>query len=312
MPTTTISPDYLRDGNFTDLFSDGPPRYEYPFRGNGDVVSQLFEQDYWQSRESYVAAALGTPFGPGLMDFYFIAETKPVPVPALLLRFTRTAARIPTTQTDYTTVSLTKPSLAGLGTAWNFQQVTGSGTSTNLGANYLYLNYGWDIVNNRVYGPFAVTTSANSGGNTTLNWTGHGLLGTERIMVYAPTGTDSYWIFSSGQYTIVNANTLTLTGFNFGTTATLAGKYLRAYTAGLDRVGAKLVTQFYLPGVTAGITTPQDIPIPSPLLNSAQFLAAVVANVTGYVTYDAKELSQWRESPIYQLGTVQINMADVD
>ena len=66
---------------------------------------------------------------------------------------------------------------------------------------------------------------------------------------------------------------------------------------------------FYLPGVTTGITTAADIPIPDPLINDAAFLAAVVANLSGYLTYDSDTLDFWL-GPIYTQVKRQINMAD--
>ncbi len=313
-------PDILTDGNYLRPVPVGPPRYEYPFRKNGDRVTALFEQDYWllisedqsgqpdsfQVLTKYTPQELGIPHEV-LGDFYLIVETKPVRVSANVGQFTRTWSRIPVTQTVYSALSFNKPEIAGFGTAYSILNVTGSGTSSSLGINYTYNNYAWDIVNNRVYGPFAATTSADSGGDTTLTWTAHGIT-TQRFLVQTNSGN---YIFNSGQYTVVNANTITLTGFNFGTSATLSAKYLRDYTGGIDRIGTKIVSTFYLPGVTTGITTGGDITIPTPLLNDAAFLAAVVANLSGYLNYDTESLAQWLESPIYRMDCIQLNMADL-
>lgn len=113
-------------------------------------------------------------------------------------------------------------------------------------------------------------------------------------------------------WTAIDSNTVS---FNWGlglgavgVSSTSFGQFLRQYTPGLDRVGCKVATYSYLPGVTSGITTPADIPIPDPLLNDAQFLTTIAANATGYVNYDARDLTQWMGTQIYQLDTIQINV----
>lgn len=299
-------PDTLIDGNFSGPVEVGEVRLEYPFRKNGDRTTAFFEQDYWQRLETYVPVELGAPH-PTLRDFYLIKESKPVQMIANAVRFTRTYSRIPTTQTVYSTVSFNKPSLVGVATVANANNVTGSGTYTSIGSFYPYISYCWDFTNNRVFGPLTVTTSATSGSDTNLTWTGHGIT-TQRFVVNV---SGTYYIFNSGQYSVTDANTLKLLGFTFGTAATSAFKYLRDYTPGIDRVSCKSVSTFYLPGVTAGITTGADISIPNPLLNDAAFLAAVVANTSGWLNYDSDSLTQWMESPIYELLCTQLNMADL-
>jgi hypothetical protein len=120
----------------------------------------------------------------------------------------------------------------------------------------------------------------------------------------------------SGSWAVVDANAIAIdpsvtasTGNSVSLFNTF-GAYLRAYTPGPDRVGVKLVQDFYLPGVTTGITTAADIPVPDPLINDTAFLAAAVANTSGYLTYDSDPLTFWN-GPIYTQVKQQINMADV-
>lgn len=301
------SPDTLIDGNWIQPDTTGAPRFVYPFRVNGDKVSCYFDQDYLQ-----IAASDALPFYPSplsvphprLRDFYLIRETDPAFGIANVLAFTRTFSRVPTDQVTYSSQAITKPNVSSIGVAdANFRN---NNASVFYGAGYVYLGYAWSIGSNQVFGPTAVTTSANSGGDTTLNWTAHGVT----TQTLAARGT-SWFIFTAGQYTVVDPNTITLLGVNLGTTVTSAGKLLRSYTPGTDRVGTKLTQMFYLPGVTAGITTPADITIPSPLLNDAEFLASVVANLTGYQVYDSSALEQWMGTPIYTQTQISINMGDV-
>ena len=140
----------------------------------------------------------------------------------------------------------------------------------------------------------------------------HGLAGTERIAVRRSAST-VWYLFATGQYAVLNANAISLTGWGgtLSNFATICGKYYRDYTAGTDRVGTKLIQNFYLPGVTVGITTPTDIPIPDPLLNDTKFLLAALANTSGYQIYDSTALGPWNKSPIYEQTAIYINMADV-
>lgn len=116
------------------------------------------------------------------------------------------------------------------------------------------------------------------------------------------------FLLSSSQWSSIDSNTIAYLPATASITG--AGQFLRNYTPGTDRVGTKNTQKFYLPGVTIGITTAADIPIPSTLLNDADFLASVVANTSGYQTYDANELTTWRGS-IYTQTLTDINMADV-
>jgi hypothetical protein len=117
---------------------------------------------------------------------------------------------------------------------------------------------------------------------------------------------------TQGSWAVVDANTI---AFSLTAAASLAffnsfGTYLRAYTPGPDEVEIQIVEDFYLPGVTHGITTAADIPVADPLINDAAFLAAVLANPTGYLNYNADPRSNWK-GPIYVQAQRKINMANV-
>ncbi len=118
----------------------------------------------------------------------------------------------------------------------------------------------------------------------------------------------------SGSWAVVDANTIAFEGRFIGTQwatgYTLYGPYLRDYTPGPDEVEILVVQDFYLPGVTPGITTAADIPVPDPLINDAAFLAAVVANPTGYLNYNSDPRTLWRGG-IYVQPQRKINMANV-
>lgn len=300
-------PDILLDGNYLQADAIGSPRWTWPFRQNGDRVSAYFEQDYWQSIATFTPQELIVPH-PTLRDFYLIRETPPVPMFADVWQFTRTWARIPATQNVYSTLAINKPALSEFATAFTANGVTGTGTSAAVTPFYEYASHGWDGQNNRVYGPFVTTTSADSGSDTRVTWgSAHGIT-TQRFMI---TASGQRYLFASGDYTVVDTTNIDLLGWQFDTNATQAGKYLRDYSSGQDRIVTKQVSQFYLPGISAGITTAADITIPTPLLNDAAFLAAALANTSGFLNYDTDSLEQWLDSSIYRLNSVQINMGDL-
>lgn len=114
---------------------------------------------------------------------------------------------------------------------------------------------------------------------------------------------------SFGSWVVIDANTIGI-AWVFGLGQSLFANFNRSYTPGPDRVGCKLVTNYYLPGVTAGIATAADIPVPAPLINDSDFIAAAIANTSGYLNYDSDPLVPWNW-PIFQQVQKQINMADV-
>lgn len=116
-------------------------------------------------------------------------------------------------------------------------------------------------------------------------------------------------------WVVIDADTIALAGRGNlgvgGNQVTFLGQYYRDYTPGTDRVGVRLTQKFYLPGVTPGIATFADIPVPDPLLNDAAFLQSVIDNPTGYQVYDSTDLASWMNGPIYTQTLREINMADV-
>lgn len=224
----------------------------------------------------------------------------------------REYANVPADVVTYSTIAINKPTVASVGgtTAAAFIFYTNLGGGTSLGLYTSYLGYIW-APNNKVYGAVQATTSVNSGADTRITATAHGLAGTETIIVAGVNGfTGRYGIVAPAGYSVIDANTIDILGYNLGTVATSIAEYHRDYSPGPDRVRAKNTKSFYLPGVTLGIATAEDIPIPSPLINDADFLAAVIATTSGFLTYDAQALDFYK-GPIYQQEVVAIDMSNV-
>lgn len=308
------SPDTLIDGNWIQPDTTGAPRFVYPFRMNGDKVSCYFEQDYLQLMASrslpFYPSPLSIPH-PSLKDFYLIKETDPQFGIANLLSLTRTFSRIPTTQITFSSQAITKPSPGSFGIGSQIYNINTTGTYVSTGLLF-FLYSGYYFLNNQVYVIQVAATSANSGGNTRISATAHGITGSETILFTNNLAGVGGYIVAPAYYTVVDANTIDLIGINIGVTSGgYISKYYRAYTPGTDRVGTRLSQTFYLPGVTTGITTPADIPIPDPLLNDLALVNSMLAHLTGYQTYDSTALVQWMGSPIYTQTAIEINMADL-
>ncbi len=296
------------DGTFTSPKQDGPKRTFYPFVNSPtkDTTTVGTVRNYVVLPGSFTpAAALSAD--PDDSTQYLIEETEPQ-IDGGIARFSRTYCKVPSDQVVYGSRVITKPDPASTGgDTTTYLRLYSSPSQVAYTTVSTYSGYAWG--GGEVYGPLTATTSANSGADTRVTWTAHGLAGTEKIVAKGLTSNAYLTIFSSGQYSVIDANTIDLLNVNIGASANVMGEYYRAYTPGTDRVGTRSTQKFYLPGVTSGITTPQDIPLPTLLLNDAELLASVIANLTGYQTYDASELEPWRDSPIYTQTLVEIDMA---
>ena len=135
--------------------------------------------------------------------------------------------------------------------------------------------------------------------------TAHGFNAANPLSVI--TGTTHALLAPTTMWSVIDANTL---AFHVSLAAAASlGQYLRDYTPGIQRVRTKITQRFYLPGVTSGIATADDIPVPSILQNDIAFLTTSLSNLSGYEAYSASELEKWRGGAIYSQSTVEINMA---
>ena len=100
--------DILIDGDFLSASEVGAPRWQYPFRMNGDSTAAYFDQDYWQRETTWAPQQLGIPH-PTLSDFFLISETDPERVIGGMLRFTRRWSRIPDPQSEPSSTLVNRP-----------------------------------------------------------------------------------------------------------------------------------------------------------------------------------------------------------
>lgn len=140
----------------------------------------------------------------------------------------------------------------------------------------------------------------------------HGRSNTDYVGVMDSQFSNPSWFQSNP--TILNANAFTLVN-NTNSGSPLYNytgyRYVqRSYTPGTDRVLTKLTDKFYLPGVTPGITTGADIPVPDIAINDTQLLNLVVGSATGFQNYDAEPVTAWptEPSPLFRQRFIQINV----
>ena len=120
----------------------------------------------------------------------------------------------------------------------------------------------------------------------------------------------------SGNANVINANAFTVRNNTLtGSFYALTGyRYVqRSYTPGTDRVLTKQIDKFYLPTVTAGITTAADIPVPNVAINDTQLLDLITGSATGFQNYDAEPVTGWPSdlSPVYRQRLIQIKVDDL-
>ena len=148
-------------------------------------------------------------------------------------------------------------------------------------------------------------------GRLTVN--SHGFVATNSLYTRRTGSSPAALVFRPGSWSVVDANTVAirLRGGSVYSDIVVAGAPLRDYTAGTARVRVKQTQTFYLPGVTSGIATVADIPIPETNTGDRELLTLAASATTGFRTYDATRLERWRESPIYEQTVTSIDVGNL-
>ena len=149
--------------------------------------------------------------------------------------------------------------------------------------------------------PYRVLTSTSHGasaGYLVALWNGNKLVGTTKVIAVT---TDTFTVpCESGPLAASNV-VITNAGF--------APQAAARYVNGPIQVTTKEVQDFYLPGVTPGITTPADIPLITPKLDPISWLGEIVAG-SAYAATEGSKLEQWMDTIIYVQTNVSCQMSD--
>lgn len=145
-----------------------------------------------------------------------------------------------------------------------------------------------------------LTSAAHGGavGELVAVWNGDKLLGTTKVLAVA---TDTVTIAADESPWSIGS--LAVTHLQFADTSSTR------YVNGPANCTVKEVTDFYLPGVSSGITTPADIALVAPKLDPVSWLTAIQAGTT-YLVSEGSQLSRWLGGPIYQQTTISVQMSD--
>jgi hypothetical protein len=81
------------------------------------------------------------------------------------------------------------------------------------------------------------------------------------------------------------------------------------YESGSAAIRCKRITDFYMTGVTPGIATADEIPLPTNQSDGPALVLALLGG-TGTLNLSVGELTQWRDGPILSLTKTTINAAD--
>lgn len=142
------------------------------------------------------------------------------------------------------------------------------------------------------------TAHGASAGYMVALWNGNKLVGTTRVIAVT---TDTFTVPCESGPLAASDVVITNAGF--------APQAANRYVNGPITVTTKEVEDFYLPGVSGGITTPADIPLITPKLDPISWLGEIVAAST-YAATEGSKLEQWEETIIYVQTNVSCQMSD--
>lgn len=222
------------DGNFAIAQPHGPMRFAPAFEGDKNFY--ILEQDYVQNVADFSPLPLDTPHDTHL-TYYLVEETAHQPVGCGVVKWTRVFAQVPNTRNDYQQFSARLPGLGPGGS--NAKQLIVNNTVTNSGTP--------QVCN--------ITTA-----------TAHGLTAGDNFLFYYTANVVN--VYEQNYFVVRTAISAS------GTTITCAPIFpgaipycLWVVKSSIGRppvtrtVNSKIVTDYFLPGITAGIATAEDIPI---------------------------------------------------
>ena len=232
--------------DFTTPRASGESWVEYPFIEYGDNTSKVYHMRCTVNKDDYAAIALDTTmasasnadvlFLPFTADAnaYFVGDFNHRVTDGALLEFDRQFATIPATNEDYPgTEFFTFPGMPN----------TASGASINITSN-----------------------SYSAGISTFTTASAHGMSSGDFYRITYTYYTGSSYITAVTFLTCTTGTTgttiksvSTIGLINFSTTASIIANATRGRSATNLRSSLKIINEFFLPGVTTGITNIQDI-----------------------------------------------------
>lgn len=208
--------------------------------------------------------------------------------------------------TGYFNIAFSAPQITGTTTSLQpAGSVIGSRSPTGQGSFALG---GGSIQNVNLYGAGQRVLTVPAHGFTTADTLV--MAGTSVALSQVPI----YAFFDITSFTVVDANTIsvTVTGqdyfINTPLITHLGAQRVTGYQPGPINCRCQVITDYFLPGVSAGITTAQDVTLATVQSDPAQFLGGMVLSTT--LNYDVGDLRTW-DGPILSATKRVVSVKDL-
>jgi hypothetical protein len=223
------------DSDWSVAQKTGQRRWLRPFEESNAQI--IFEQDYTQSAASWVAANVNLGIAnPDYPSFYLVAESTPVDMGGGMYRFTRTWSQIPAARTEFESFAFTFPGME-VGVLYAVNAVTGN-------------------------------TGVNANGTTTLQISGGGAIAAGDSVRIKYNAIDNVQQFTAHVIrTAISGGSTLVVDQIVDTRAVQPLYYFWAQKIELGReprtetVASTLTYEYFLPGVSAGVSSVADISI---------------------------------------------------
>ena len=229
---------FTQDGDFSIAEQEGPTRFSNAFDGVNDKT--FCEDDWKQFSEDYTPLALDTEH-PVYSGYYLIEETPHSDVGCGVVKWTRRYAKIPDSRTEYEQFSWIRPGLTGGG----------------IYVQYEAINADVVVTGDEVEIPFTEAHDLQIGDFVLVFYTAFVV----RSGIPDPTVSFSIQIYRE----VLDINATEASSVTVQIPSHQDPIYLAVRKASTGRepetlnVDSRLVFDYYLPGVSVGITTPEDI-----------------------------------------------------
>lgn len=271
-----------------------------------------------------VPASNSWPYADGTADrFGFLENEAPMMLNELqIANVRRTFARVPSDQVQFVSKSISRPQPRNtyVAATSNTGQFAGPfRVGQNISGLELYTADDGCLIGNclvsaalkRLFTKVtAITAQTNSGNGWYLyQMNSHGWSNGSEIAFFSPNiSPPTLYVVNSNEWSVVNTNYVVADAAYFG----IYGGFLaRTYSPGSIIVRARQTESFALPGVTAGISSPTDIALPSQIANDIDYFTAISGNTNAtYIPYDFAGPDQWLGS-IYKLSKIEVLCSDL-
>lgn len=315
-------PNTYNDGNWTAGFNYGADKITYPFINypTKDTNAKVYEVTRAVLPVNYTPQAALATYS-GNPNAYLVDESDIQIDPLQRARYSIKFATIPANQSQGISRSITRPQprqtyVTNIVTgASNPLIVQWRNNAANVATDGCFIgNCIVSATEAQLFAPAYQVSSSNGNYATISNTSGFNASNSIAIL---SNGTDSGYmlILPNGYWSITNSTTInTAPGFFTANLTQKIAPYLKAYSPGTPTIRTNQTESFYLPTVSAGVTTFADIPLPTIIANDVDYFNAVSSNASNLaantVVYDYDGPLVWM-GPIYKVTQWQVKCSDL-